>query len=194
MKKFLTIIFLSFFFINISHSDNIKDFEIEGISIGDSALDFFTIKELNNSLDITDYLDVYRYYFFPYPKGKEYDYLQITVKQKDKKYIIHDLQGHIFYENNIKKCFKKIDEIKKDIDEVLNYKGTDSSGKHWLDKTGQSEYRRIYYRLTTGVAEIICYNMSKKMESEGKYDRFAITLSDKEFKQWLTANHSKMIK
>ena len=32
------------------------------------------------------------------------------------------------------------------------------------------------------------------MESEGKYDRFAITLSDKEFKQWLTANHSKMLK
>mgnify|MGYP007000303964 CR=1 len=50
---------LFFFFIilfsfktSISYSDNIRDFTIEGISIGDSTLDFFSKKEiLDNKMD-----------------------------------------------------------------------------------------------------------------------------------------------
>ena len=194
MKKLLAIIVLGLFLITPSQADNIRDFQIEEISIGDSALDYFTINELNDSLDISDYLDVYRYYFFPYPQGKEYDYLQLTVKQKDKQFIIYGIQGHIFYNNNIKKCYKKIKQIKKNIDSVLNQKGMETSGTHWLDNSGQSKTTRIFYQLDGGYAEIICFDMSKKMEDQGKYDRFAITLSHKEFKDWLGENVSKMRK
>ena len=43
MKKILGIVFLSFFLSTSVHSDNIKNFKIENISIGDSALDFFEL-------------------------------------------------------------------------------------------------------------------------------------------------------
>ena len=49
MKKLLAIIVLSLCLITTSHADDISDFQIEGMSIGDSALDYFTIDELNEA-------------------------------------------------------------------------------------------------------------------------------------------------
>lgn len=192
MKKLLAIIVLSLCLITTSHADDISDFQIEGMSIGDSALDYFTIDELNDSMDIHDYLDEYRYYFLSYSRAKEYEYLQITVKQNDKNFIIHDIQGHIFYDKNIKDCSKKMKEIKKDIDGVLNYNGTEDSGSFPWDLSGKSTYERITYDINGGRAEIVCFDMSKEMESKGKNDRFAITLSRDEFTQWLFSNAGKI--
>ena len=48
MKKILIIIILSLCFIIPSQADDIRDFQIEGISIGDNALDYFTEDELEN--------------------------------------------------------------------------------------------------------------------------------------------------
>ena len=41
MKKFLGIVVLSFLLSLSAKADDIKEFTIEGMSIGDSALDFF---------------------------------------------------------------------------------------------------------------------------------------------------------
>ena len=192
MKRILLILILTFSFQPLIKAEDISDFQIEGISIGDSALDYFTIKELNNSMDIHDYLDEYRYYFLSYSRAKEYEYLQITVKQNDKKFIIHDIQGHIFYDKNIKDCLKKMKEIKKDIDKVLNVKGVKDSGTFPWDLSGKSTFERFSYYIEGGMADIVCFDMSKEFENKGKYDRFAITLSTSAFKQWLLSNAEKI--
>ena len=46
MKKFLTIIFLVLFSTNISYAEDISDFQIEGISVGDSLLDHYSEREI----------------------------------------------------------------------------------------------------------------------------------------------------
>ena len=47
MKKLSTYLFLIFFsFSTPSFADDIRDFQIEGMSIGDSLLDYFTEKEI----------------------------------------------------------------------------------------------------------------------------------------------------
>ena len=48
MKIFLTALILNFIFQSWTNADDIRDFEIEGISIGDSALDYFTKDQLFN--------------------------------------------------------------------------------------------------------------------------------------------------
>ena len=48
MKKLLVIIFLSLCLINSSQADDIRDLQIEGMSIGDSALDFFPESLIKN--------------------------------------------------------------------------------------------------------------------------------------------------
>ena len=187
MKKLLAIIILSLCFMLPSHADDIRDFQIEGISIGDSLLDYFSKNELNNAYEIHNYKNnVYRYYFLSYSKAKDYEYLQITVKPEDKNFMIHGLKGHVFYKKNIQDCHQKMNEIKKEIDEVLNYNGLKDTGKHPVDKTGKSKYERISYYLSNGSGEIVCYDMSKEFEKTGKFDRLAVTLSNNELKNWLT--------
>ena len=56
MKKILWIVFLGLFLSTSAHTDNIKDYKIENISIGDSALDYFNETELvNGELDWFNY-------------------------------------------------------------------------------------------------------------------------------------------
>ena len=49
MKKLLGIVFLGLLLTLSAKADDIRDFEIEGMSIGDSLLDFMTINEINSS-------------------------------------------------------------------------------------------------------------------------------------------------
>ena len=65
MKKLCIYFFLVLFSLQTpSWAEDIRDFQIEGMSLGDSALDYFTKEELNNALDITYYKNnVFMYYF-----------------------------------------------------------------------------------------------------------------------------------
>ena len=47
MKRLFLILILTFIFQSLSKADDIRDFEIEGMSIGDSLLDHFDKKDLN---------------------------------------------------------------------------------------------------------------------------------------------------
>ena len=185
-KFFLFIILISF---NVFAND-ISDFEIEGISVGDSALDFFSNKDLKNAYDIHDYkTGEFRYYFLPYKNSKTYEYIQITVKTKDKNFKIYGLQGHIFY-NNIEKCHNKMKSIKYDLDNLFNIKSIEDKGSHYIDPSGDSTYlRNIYYLDGDDVVEIVCYDMSKSLEEKGKTDRLAINLTKREFKDFINNNY-----
>ena len=50
MKRLLLILILTFSFQSLTKADDIRDFEIEGMSIGDSLLDFMSITEIKNDL------------------------------------------------------------------------------------------------------------------------------------------------
>ena len=49
MRIFIPILILILSFQSLSRADDIKDFQIEGITIKDSLLNYFSIKEINNS-------------------------------------------------------------------------------------------------------------------------------------------------
>ena len=109
MKRLLLILILTFNFQLLSKADDIRDFEIEGISIGDSLLEFFDERELidgirkesYSSSDLT-YVDInLEANWFT-----EYEGLQITVKRNDNKYIAHSIDGNIFFNRNKKKMYE----------------------------------------------------------------------------------------
>ena len=87
MKKIFVILFL--FFSSSLFAEDISDFEIEGISIGDSALEYFTkediIKNTFNYFKDKTYTPVQNNgpLFF-----KIYDAVDFAYKTNDKKYII----------------------------------------------------------------------------------------------------------
>ena len=105
MKRLLLIIILTFSFQSLTKADDIRDFEIEGMSIGDSLLDHFSekniIKELNSKYVFKYKSDFIRIAagsgegFYLIKDTKQYDDIGITLKLNDKKFgfrKIHDRQ------------------------------------------------------------------------------------------------------
>jgi hypothetical protein len=55
MKKFLAILILIFTLPTPSQADDIRDFQIEGMSIGDSLLDYFSEEEIKTNIKKTKF-------------------------------------------------------------------------------------------------------------------------------------------
>ena len=53
IKKLLGILFLSLFFTTPLKADDIRDFQIEGMSIGDSLLDYFSEEKIKEEEERT---------------------------------------------------------------------------------------------------------------------------------------------
>ena len=107
MKTLLTLIVL--LFSSSLVADDISDFEIEGMSVGDSLLDYFSEDEIKNNI----------YDAYPNKEDstfttveistlksfKNYDAIQAMIKENDNKYIAYTMDGMISYRNNIKYRF-----------------------------------------------------------------------------------------
>ena len=93
MRVFIAVLVLIFSFQSLSKADDIRDFEIEGMSIGDSLLDYFSEDEIKNGF-IEDY---YKYKsnkkyitveFYELPFFKTYDGIHRTTFVIDENGII----------------------------------------------------------------------------------------------------------
>ena len=189
MKKILAILALSLYFITPSQANDIRDFEIEGISIGDSALDYFSEKNILREFDTgkdeykwTDqkFADVYKY------GGTDlYDKIVVAVKRKDKNYIIYSVTGQIDYKN-INDCFKKQKEIEDEFSSSLsNTKKKKWVQKHSRDKTGKSKIHWVLFEFNDGAKiEAICSDIGKHMNQPSGLD---VGIVSAEYRNWLNS-------
>ena len=101
MKFLFLILFLILNFQSWTNADDIRDFEIEGMSIGDSLLDYFSKNEINKFLkaDTTHFYTNSDYAVIGIYKENQnsislnnYDSLGITINKKDNKYKFRDLK------------------------------------------------------------------------------------------------------
>ena len=121
MKIILKIVFLSLLLSTSAYTDNIKDFKIESMSIGDSALNYFTESQLEDGeLDWFNYS--YKEYSTSLVPGKGiYDWFKISYKGADEDFIIEGLVGIVVkkkYEDD--KCNKQLDNTALKISELFN--------------------------------------------------------------------------
>ena len=87
MKRLLLILILTFSFQSFVKAEDIRDFQIEEMSIGDSLLDHFTEEEINKSL-INDYPNSDKYkrvQIIKHKRLKTYDAMLILYLKNDKK-------------------------------------------------------------------------------------------------------------
>ena len=93
---------------SVSYSGTIKDFTIEGISLGDSVLNFFSREEiLNNKMNYYKKDDYITIGLDNHPLLKQYDWLQISYKKNDKRYLVESLDGVLSFRNDYNSCLKK---------------------------------------------------------------------------------------
>ena len=191
MKKLSTYLFLILFsFSTSSFADDIRDFQIEGMSIGDSLLDYMSKDEIKKAEQNSTYMKDKKYIVIFSPIVSEiYDDIQITYQPEDSNYLIHSIDGKIEFEDNIKGCKKKMKEIVKELKslfkdaEIVQVKDE----KHEYDKSGKSLVTSNYFYLKSGdFSNVWCTDWSNEMFDKHSWiDDLSVTISSKEFKYFL---------
>jgi len=183
MKKLSTYLFLVLFsFSAPSFADDIQDFEIAGMTIGDSLLDYMSEEEIKENVGFV-YEDK-KFTVSTYNKSSEmYDQIGIEYKSKDKKYKIYGVQGLIDFPNNIESCYKKQDEIEKEISSMFT--GTKKNNWGILTNIGRAEgstYKPITFDFNDGArAAIECYHYSDAPQD----DHLKINTGSKELIEYI---------
>jgi len=190
MKRILSYLFLvlvlTFSFQSWTKADDITDFQIEGISIGDSLLDYFSKAEIKQ-LDITKYDNSDKFYILTTANSKFelYDALQFSVKTNDKKYEIYGMGGIIWFEKNVNKCLNKKKEIEKDLNIIFKNSTIESHKERNLpyDPSGKSkQLSQTQYIIENGVIAIECTDFSESMTIKNGYtDNLKISTYSKEY-------------
>ncbi len=171
-------------------AEDISDFEIGGMSLGDSLLDYLSKEEILKQFEIgkdeynwTDqkFADVYIY------KGKgDYEYFSTSVKKKDKNFIISSIRGMINY-NDINKCLKKQKEVSKELSLIFKKeKKTENIFSHSGDNTKESKVYDISFIINAGEVRVICYDFAKHMSDKSGLD---VEISSEEYMNWLKKFH-----
>ena len=194
MKKLLAIIILSLCFITPSQADDIRDFQINGMSIGDSLLNYVTedkIKENSKSLSIGG-KKFYQYRKFIISLNNEqYNYISINYKAADNKYLIKSIVGRKHYNDNIDECYDKFEILSEEIKLIANTKmrGPSRSRNNNFPK-GKSFKEEVSFNYKDGSSiRVICYDYSKKDTSST--DRLSVVIWSSEYDNWRRSPNMK---
>ena len=208
MQKILWFVFLVLLTSTNAYTDNIKDFKIENISIGDSALDYFTESQLDNSE-----LDWFNYSYKEYstsllPGRGIYDWFKITYKNEDYNYIIEGLVGIVVKKNYEEdKCNKQLDSTALNLSKL--FKNTKSEEKKTYrvvydpskifqetNLSGKSKLTSIFFDFKQeGKIILSCYDMDKEtneidspIKDINQFDTFRIDVRSKNLLNHLKKN------
>ena len=185
MKILLLIFILTFSFQNLIKADDIRNIEIENMSIGDSILDFFSEKKIKKNT--VDWYKNKKYTTIEIKKDLDkYDSLQISFLTKDSKKTIIALDGLVDYIDKIDKCYKELEEVYKKIKSIVPNLNDDGklTYKHNGDETGKSyitDY--VLQNNNQDSIQIACYDYSA---SYGNLDHLRVGIRLVNFRRWLT--------
>ena len=186
IKKILILFLIILNFESLTKADDIKSITIEGIAIGDSALDYFSEKEIKQNVH-----DHYKNKSFipvqmnEYSFFKTYDAVDFDYKAGDKNYIIQGLFGVLFFDD-INKCETQLDNIVNDISSMLTDAHDIQKSKliHDIDPSGKSYIIEKQWIFQNGDRILVqCYNMNKELGYENI--NLTVSIRTKEFHNFL---------
>ena len=196
MKKLSTYFFLIFFsFSAPSFSSDISEFEIEGISIGKSLLDYMSEKNIKTEIKKTRYIYTYLNEDFGEVYLREelqtYDYMSFFVKPNDEKFLIYEVRGIISYIEDLNGCHKKQNEIVEEISKIFeDAKKSEGSFKVHTDPSGKSTKNKVKFTFNSGdEIQVNCSNYEEKLRMKNNWtEGLGVEISTKEVLDWLTSN------
>ena len=201
MKKLLILLFSIFFLSSPSvFADDISDFQIEGISISDSLLDYMTEDEILKAID-----DAEIYYFLNEPNKfveiyikkdlSVYDYLSVFIKTKSSKYItnknekyeIQMIRGMITYNEDFDSCIVKRNKIVEVLSAMFsNAQKIERIAEHSADPSGRSIIDVVRFSLDSGaLIGVNCQDFEETLRIEKKWsDTLNIAIQTNEVRSW----------
>ena len=191
MKKLSTYLFLILFSLQTpSQADDIRDFQIEGMSIGDSLLDYFSEEKIKEGIRY-DYYKSDKFFKVEFWRVnlENYDVFSAHIKSNDSRYITYEISGATLYDENIKNCYPKKKEIQNEISSIFPNAEQYDSGRQTHPTDTKSTYDRFDFILPSGGSvDITCYDWS---EESGNRDHLSIGINSEEFSKWLDNESNK---
>ena len=206
MKKLLIPLFSLFFLYSPSvFADDLSDFQIEGISIGDSLLDYMTEEEILEEIELS--LSLNEYFYLNEPKKYVEVYLfgssstyeaglaffvnntptSEYITNKNEKYIILSVRGMKNFIEDSDGCIQKRNEIAGEVSKMFpNAQKNEISYSHAADPSGKSIRDDINFKFKSGGSiNVICVDFEetfriKNNQSEG----LDITIRTEEILRW----------
>ena len=192
MKLILTILIFIFNLQSWTKADDIRDFEIEGISVGDNLLNHLDVLQ-KTEVQIKEKKLTY------YPKSKRlaisnfYDgnfeiYESVQFLLDPNNFKIFKISGKI-YNLNKDECTNKQKEIIAELEKQFpnTIKDIDDFTKHPADKSGISLANGIYLDFASGDAvSAECYFWSDTIKKERNYeDHISVSIETKESRYFI---------
>ena len=190
MKKILIFLTIIFSLQSWTKADDIKDFDIDGVSIGERLLNY-TSKNLIESKSKNYYPNSEEYYLLEFDSNElsfleTYSYIGVHLKKEADKFLIASIKGMITYEDNFEPC---LDQKKIVVDSI---KGTLSNSKeekytnNFDNLYGMSKAYISDFKVKGGFIRIWCTNWDNETEDQqGWMDTLNVDLSDQIFLDWL---------
>ena len=194
-KKLLAILVISLCFVTTSQADDIKDYQIEGISVLDSLTKYIPrdkIEKRQNDYKNKGYIyksrDFYSISFYkndsrykPFTSLNIFDELQFHLKNNDSSFIIHAVTGAI-YISDMTQCVEKLNTIERDFEENFfkkNRKFSKDDFSH-ISKLGSIK-RRVVYQFDKGWINVTCETWKNEVR-----DGLVFDIRSNEFAEWVT--------
>ena len=204
MKKLLILLFSLFLFSSTSvFADDISDFSIEGISIGDSLLDYMTeeeiLKEIEHTKDYYSYLkepnkyaEVYLFNdFLTYKDGLSFFVKNNPTSQyitdKNGKYIILSIRGMLSFNEDFEGCIQKRDEIVEELSKV--FPNAEIQKFDYISRSepsGESVFDDVDLLFDSGKIKAQCNNWKETYRLKNNFiEGLSISIDTKETTLWL---------
>ena len=202
MNRLLLILILTFSFQTFSKADDIRDFEIEGISVGDSLLDFYSEENILDS-QTTIFPGDKMFYDIHIPLDSDsYDQITYTVKSNDKKYIIEQIAGDNYYYTNEGKnidtqhlaCVKQKKIITKEFEKILNVvKKNEYKSEYSSIDDGKSFAEVVDFKFNDGSSiRIYCNKFTNEtIEKRLFFNGLTVSISPIKVLDWLNSKAYK---
>jgi len=202
MKKLLALLFSLFLLSSPSvFAGDISDLSIEGMSIGDSLLDYMTEDEILEGIEFTK--DWYSFLKEPnkYAEVKinnnfsKYDLVGVYVRNnlneyasnKNEKYTILAIRGSIYYDEDFDNCIIERDKIVEIFSKILpSAIKSEYYEYHDADPSGESIIDSVYLdKLPYEGSRYDCTDWSESITSKNDWtDNLSISLETQEIIEW----------
>lgn len=185
MRIFLSILVLIFSLQSLTKADDISEFEIEGIALGDSALDYFSEEKIK--LNSKNYFRNKKY--TPVQNDKLpffeiYDFFDFRFLTGDKNYIMHSISGIINFENKeYSECLNLSKIITNEIKGLLPNTKMEDFGDDKKLSGSTGTYNQKTFWTEDGFISVNCYNYDDK---EKAMDHLSVTIANSEYEDFIT--------
>ena len=188
MKKFILIFIMFVCFQTLIKAEDITDFEIEGMSIGDSLLNFYSVNEIEKMRTII---------FKDYEKriiivdNGAYENVVVSYKKNDPEYIIKGLTGNLGFYSGINECYLTMDSIQNEIGSLFSNLIKKDWGILKLEDPNQT-YKPITYDFKNNDRiQISCWDFRVSKDEDNNRDILKFSLYSSEYRDATSAEAIK---